>query len=40
MIVDKKMMTPMEDIEALPADGKDRLIDMVTYNETKKAYTK
>lgn len=34
----------MEDIEALPADDKDKvyyLIDMaITYNKTKKAYVK
>lgn len=44
MVVDKKMMKRMEDIEALPADDKDKvyyLIDMaITYNKTKKAYAK
>ena len=44
MVLDKKMMKRMEDIEALPADDKDKvyyLIDMaITYNKTKKAYAK
>jgi transcriptional regulator with XRE-family HTH domain len=44
MVVDKKMMKRMEDIEALPADDKDKvyyLIDTaITYNKTKKEYAK
>jgi len=44
MVMDKKLIKRMEDIEALPADDKDKvyyLIDMaITYNKTKKAYAK
>lgn len=44
MIMDKKMMKRIEDIDALTADDKDKvyyLIDMaITYNKTKKAYAK
>lgn len=44
MVVDKKMMKRIEDIEALPGDDKEKvyyLIDMaITYNKTKKAFAK
>ncbi len=44
MVMDKKLIKRMEDIEALPADEKDKVyyfIDMaITYNKTKKAFAK
>ena len=44
MVMDKKLLKRFEDIEALPADDKDKVyyfIDMaITYNKTKKAFAK
>ncbi|UYQ91271.1 hypothetical protein MKQ68_14355 [Chitinophaga horti] len=43
MVLDKKLLKRMEDIEALPPDEKEKIyyfIDMaITYNKTKKAYS-
>lgn len=42
MVLDKKLLKRIEDIEALPEDEKEKIyyfIDMaITYNNTKKAY--
>ncbi|UYQ95511.1 helix-turn-helix domain-containing protein [Chitinophaga horti] len=44
MVLDKKLLKRMEDIEALPPDEKEKIyyfIDMaITYNKTKKAYSR
>jgi transcriptional regulator with XRE-family HTH domain len=44
MILDKKLLDRMEDIEALPKEDKDKIyyfIDMaIAYNKTKKAFAK
>jgi transcriptional regulator with XRE-family HTH domain len=44
MVLDKKLLKRIEDIEALPAEEKDKVyyfIDMaITYNKTKKAFAK
>jgi len=44
MVMDKRLMKRIEDIEALPAEDKDKVyyfIDMaITYNKTKKAFAK
>ena len=44
MVMDKKLMKRIEDIEALPAEDKDKVycfIDMaITHNKTKKAFAK
>jgi transcriptional regulator with XRE-family HTH domain len=44
MVMDKKLIKRMEDIEALPTEDKDKVyyfIDMaITYNKTKKAFAK
>jgi transcriptional regulator with XRE-family HTH domain len=44
MVMDKKLLKRIEDIEALPADDKDKVyyfIDMaITHNKTKKAFAK
>jgi hypothetical protein len=43
-VMDKKLMKRIEDIEALPAEDKDKVyyfIDMaITHNKTKKAFAK
>ncbi|WP_282458044.1 hypothetical protein [Chitinophaga sedimenti] len=43
MVLDKKLLKRMEDIEALPPDEKEKIyyfINMaITYNKTKKAYS-
>ncbi|WP_179091373.1 hypothetical protein [[Flexibacter] sp. ATCC 35208] len=42
MVLDKKLLKRMEDIDALPEEEKGKIyyfIDMaITYNKTKKAY--
>lgn len=44
MVLDKKLLKRMEDIEALPTDEKEKVyyfIDMtITYNKTQKAYSR
>jgi transcriptional regulator with XRE-family HTH domain len=44
IVMDKKLMKRIEDIEALPAEDKDKVyyfIDMdITHNKTKKAFAK
>ncbi len=44
MVLDKKLLKRMEDIEALPPEEKEKVyyfIDMaITYNKTKKAYSR
>ena len=43
MVLDKKLLKRMKDIEALPADEKEKVyyfLDMaITYNKIKKAYS-